>query len=87
MPRYQFEWGRYPLVMQEATLELDNHEQARQVADELGAAYVFDLPEDRNPDEVYARPYTKEEYEAMNKVSFTSSSLEDFLILQDDLTK
>lgn len=54
--RYQFEWGKYPVVMKEATLELENDEQARDVAKELGAQYVFDLPDDRNPTTVYEEP-------------------------------
>lgn len=67
---YQFEWGRYPEVIHEATLELDSDEQARTMAQELDTAYVFNLPDDRNPDEVYARPYTEVELKQLAMLMF-----------------
>lgn len=54
--KYVFEWGRYPDVTHEATVELSSDEEAVVMAKELDADYVWDVPEDRNPSGVYTKP-------------------------------
>jgi hypothetical protein len=65
--KYVFEKGQYPNLTTEEDKEFSTDEEAIQYAKDNDFDYVWNCPEDRNPDSIWRKPYSESKIAQIKK--------------------